>query len=215
MSIALLTVGCSDSQTNMSNSEETEQVQVPSVPVLGGVEQVEDEYAGDPYVVPLSKIPQTKADWLKKLTPLQYSVTREKDTERAFSNKFWDNHKDGTYRCIGCGIPLFESDTKFDSGTGWPSFYASVSKEAVEEDKDTTFGMVRTEVLCKRCGAHLGHLFPWDDTPTKLRYCINSASLTFEDRAARAVKQHIDESKENPAGADATESDSDSNSSDN
>src|ERR1700679_64629 len=110
-------------------------------------------------------------DWKDKLSPMQYNVCREKGTERAFTGKYWDCHDQGTYRCACCGEALFESETKFDSGCGWPSFYVPVKEESVTEHKDVTFGMLRIEVTCTKCGAHLGHVFPDGPKPTNLRYC--------------------------------------------
>ena len=112
-----------------------------------------------------------------KLTPMQYEVTRNKATERAFTGEYWNTTDDGTYLCVCCGEELFSSDTKYDSMCGWPSFYQPLVEEQIEEDVDTTLGMVRTEVTCKSCGAHLGHVFPDGPDPTGLRYCINSVSL--------------------------------------
>jgi peptide-methionine (R)-S-oxide reductase len=128
------------------------------------------------------KIVKSKEEWLKQLTPEQYHVTREKGTERAFTGAFWDNKKEGVYRCIGCGEPLFESDTKFESGTGWPSFTQPMPGGNVEIEEDRSHGMRRTEVHCKKCGAHLGHVFDDGPGPAGQRYCINSCSLNFEEK---------------------------------
>lgn len=120
-----------------------------------------------------------KTYWKKVLSPVQYDVTREEGTERAFTGQFWDHKEKGVYSCSNCGLELFSSETKYKSGTGWPSFYQPIKSENVGETKDPKFGMVRTEVHCSRCGAHLGHVFPDGPQPTGLRYCLNSVSLNF------------------------------------
>ena len=121
-------------------------------------------------------------DLKKKLTPEQYHVTQEKGTERAFTGVYWDNKKEGTYRCVVCDEPLFSSETKYESGTGWPSFFQPLDPSKVASDVDLSHGMRREEVHCAKCGAHLGHIFPDGPNPTGLRCCLNSASLKFEDR---------------------------------
>lgn len=121
-------------------------------------------------------------EWAKQLTPEQFQIARRKGTERAFTGAYWDSHAKGTYTCVCCGEPLFSSDTKFDSGTGWPSFFQPLSKDGVATEVDTTHGMRRTEVHCAKCGCHLGHLFEDGPKPTGLRYCVNSASLKLEEK---------------------------------
>jgi peptide-methionine (R)-S-oxide reductase len=130
-----------------------------------------------------TKVTKTDAEWRAQLTPEQYQVLREAGTERAFAGRYWDCHDDGMYHCAACDAPLFSSETKFESGTGWPSFTEPAVAEAVELHEDRSYGMVRTEVLCRRCGSHLGHVFPDGPRPTGQRYCINSCSLNLKPGA--------------------------------
>lgn len=120
-------------------------------------------------------------DWKTRLTPERYHVLREGGTERAFTGEYWDTKKSGTYKCAGCGIELFSSETKYDSGSGWPSFYQALDPDRIEEHTDTAYGMVRTEIRCSNCGGHLGHIFDDGPNPTGLRYCVNSLSLDLDE----------------------------------
>ncbi|HEY9677847.1 MAG TPA: peptide-methionine (R)-S-oxide reductase MsrB [Drouetiella sp.] len=129
-----------------------------------------------------AKVNKTDEEWQKELTPEQFAIARKKGTERAFTGKYYDCHTSGTYKCVCCGEELFSSDTKYESGSGWPSFYQPIESGKILEETDKTHGMVRTEVMCSNCGAHLGHVFPDGPKPTNLRYCINSASLNLDEK---------------------------------
>ncbi len=144
--------------------------------------KVQDQAASfvDESGVTIQRVTKSQAEWKSDLDPLEFNVLREKGTERAFTGQYNDHKKKGVYSCNACGLSLFSSSTKFDSGTGWPSFYAPIDKTHVEEDTDVSYGMKRVEVLCRRCSGHLGHVFDDGPKPTGLRYCMNSVSLSFQ-----------------------------------
>lgn len=131
----------------------------------------------------MTDTPQTEAEWREKLSAEQYRILRQGETERAFTGQYWDSKSRGVYRCAGCGEKLFSSDTKYESHSGWPSFFQPLADDIIDEESDRSFGMVRTEIKCSNCGGHLGHVFEDGPNPTGLRYCVNSASLDLEEDA--------------------------------
>jgi peptide-methionine (R)-S-oxide reductase len=153
-----------------------------AVAACGAAKRPEPRPASPPKETTMDTVTKSDEEWRKELTPEQYYVLREKGTERAFTGKYWNHKGKGVYRCAACAAVLFISDTKFDSGCGWPSFWKPLAEGTVKETPDTSHGMVRTEITCARCGGHLGHVFDDGPKPTGLRYCINSAALKFEEK---------------------------------
>lgn len=188
LSLALFVTGCVDKRKNVVQEDSSQESNVPAVPQAGSNTDDPTVAVVDDQLIPLKDLPETDEGWRKKLAPEVFEVAREKGTEEPGTNKYNKHYKDGIYRCACCGERLFDSATKYDSGSGWPAFWKPYNTEVVQEENDDTFFSSRIEVLCKRCGAHLGHVF--DDGPedqTGLRYCINSVSMQFQAREEIAI----------------------------
>jgi peptide-methionine (R)-S-oxide reductase len=170
LSILLVLLACNQAPSASTASEPTSEKTTASPDTL-----IPPAYADGKLI----KISKTEEEWKSQLNEMEFYVLRKEGTERAFTGDLWDHHEKGTYVCAGCGLPLFSSDTKFDSGTGWPSFYQPISKDCIADFEDNSHGMDRTEVECARCGGHQGHVFPDGPPPTGMRYCINAVSLNF------------------------------------
>lgn len=186
MAASILAAGCASCDRTEPASPTpktaTAQPPAPTAPPATPQAATTDTSMNSKPATPATKMNLSEAEWRKKLTPDQYYVLREKGTERAFTGKYWDTKEPGVYKCAACGVVLFTSDAKFDSGCGWPSFDKMIASGVIVEHKDTSHGMVRTEVTCANCGGHLGHVFDDGPTETHLRYCINSASIELEKK---------------------------------
>ncbi len=191
LSICVLLVSCeSDDTALVSNPQTKENHHIQSCADFAQLEEGSFEMANNDY-----EINKSEQQWKEQLTPEQYNILRKKGTEPAFTGQYFQHKGDGVYLCAGCGQPLFDSKTKFDSGTGWPSFWAPADSDNIEEQTDTSLFMKRTEVLCSKCGGHLGHVFNDGPKPTGLRYCINSASLNFNEKPSGSAENEADEEK--------------------